>query len=156
MQWNIEPGRPRGLDHDDDDDDDNMTEQEGLGRTNCLLPLTWHGPHRKWRIQQFFYCCVCVFVTAVKFLPSRCLAMLGGYTYRHTDWWEIFFIKTGLRCHDICTKFHKDWFRHSKLNGGIHRCTDTYTNNKVISQAYFYFFHNKGRILQTVSKPIVC
>jgi hypothetical protein len=27
----------------------------------------------------------CVFVTAVTFLPSRCLAMIGGYTYRHTD-----------------------------------------------------------------------
>jgi hypothetical protein len=23
----------------------------------------------------------------------------------------------GLRCHDIRTKFHADWFRHSKVNG---------------------------------------
>jgi hypothetical protein len=27
----------------------------------------------------------CVFVTAVTFLPTRCLATIGGYTYRHTD-----------------------------------------------------------------------
>jgi hypothetical protein len=37
----------------------------------------------------------------------------------------------------IYTKFHKDWFRHSKMNGeGIHRHTD----NMVISYAYFNFF----------------
>jgi hypothetical protein len=29
----------------------------------------------------------------------------------------------GLRCRDIRTKFHKDWFRHSKVNRGIHRHT---------------------------------
>jgi hypothetical protein len=28
----------------------------------------------------------------------------------------------GLRCHDMHTKFHEEWFRHSKVNwGGIHR-----------------------------------
>jgi hypothetical protein len=32
-----------------------------------------------------------VFVTMVRFLLSRCLATVGGYTYRHTDWWEICF-----------------------------------------------------------------
>jgi hypothetical protein len=31
----------------------------------------------------------------------------------------------GLRCHDIHIKFHKDWFRHSKVDGGIY--TDTQT-----------------------------
>jgi hypothetical protein len=31
-----------------------------LGRTNRLLSLIWHRPHRKWRVQQFFYCCVCI------------------------------------------------------------------------------------------------
>jgi hypothetical protein len=61
--------------------------------------LIRHGPHWKRRVQQFFYCCVCVFVTPVTFLPSRCLATLGaiftepsrylatigGNTYTHTD-----------------------------------------------------------------------
>jgi hypothetical protein len=27
----------------------------------------------------------CVFVAAVKFLPSRCLATIGGDTYRHSE-----------------------------------------------------------------------
>jgi hypothetical protein len=33
---------------------------------------------------------VCVFVAGVTFLPSHCLAAIGGYTYRHADWWERF------------------------------------------------------------------
>jgi hypothetical protein len=31
-----------------------------------------------------------VFVAVVMFLPSPCLARIGGYTYRHTDQWEGF------------------------------------------------------------------
>jgi hypothetical protein len=34
---------------------------------------------------------VCVFATTVTFSLSCCLAMIRGYTYRHTDWWEGFF-----------------------------------------------------------------
>jgi hypothetical protein len=42
-------------------------------------------------------------------------SLIGGfYEVRHSD---------GLRWHDIHTKFHKYWFRHSKDNGGIHRHT---------------------------------
>jgi hypothetical protein len=37
-----------------------MNKQEVLGRTNCLLSLIRHGPQRKRRVQQFFYCCVCI------------------------------------------------------------------------------------------------
>jgi hypothetical protein len=35
--------------------------------------------------------------------------MGGIYEVRRLD---------GLRCHDIHTKFDKDWFRHSKVNMG--------------------------------------
>jgi hypothetical protein len=44
----------------------------------------------------------------------------------------------GVRCHDIRvhTKFHTDWFRHQKVDGGIHRHTDI----MVISLANFHFF----------------
>jgi hypothetical protein len=35
--------------------------------------------------------------------------MVGVYEVRRSD---------GLRCHDVHTRFHKDWFRHSKV---IHR-----------------------------------
>jgi hypothetical protein len=36
------------------------TTQEVLGRTNRLLSLIRHGPHWKRRVQQFFYCFVCI------------------------------------------------------------------------------------------------
>jgi hypothetical protein len=40
-----------------------------------------NGPRRKRRVQQLYFgvCIRC----AVKFLPSRCLATIGEYTYRH-------------------------------------------------------------------------
>jgi hypothetical protein len=95
----------------------------------------------------------CVFVTAVtflpshclatigRFLPSRCLAMIGGLSTSrclatigdtHTDakndgrdllirpmrWVQV-------RSRDIRTKFHKDWFWHSKVNGGGYTYTQT-------------------------------
>jgi hypothetical protein len=34
--------------------------QEGLGRTYRLPSLIRHGQHWKRRVQQFFYCCVCI------------------------------------------------------------------------------------------------
>jgi hypothetical protein len=37
-----------------------ILKQEVLGRTNRLLSLIRHGPHWKRRVQQFFYCCVCI------------------------------------------------------------------------------------------------
>jgi hypothetical protein len=39
---------------------DLITKQEVLGRTNRLFSLIRHGPHGKRRVQQFFYCCVCI------------------------------------------------------------------------------------------------
>jgi hypothetical protein len=75
--------------------------QEVLGRTNRLLSLIRHGPHWKLRVQQFFYCCVCIryrgnvsteplpsnyrgiFTEPLPsndrgFLPSHCLATIRG------------------------------------------------------------------------------
>jgi hypothetical protein len=79
----------------------------------------------------------CVFVAAVTFLQSRCLATIGEYTYRHTDRWKVFMkysveIGSGAMIY-IGTKFHKDWFSHSELIKG-----DT-QDSMVISSAYFYF-----------------
>jgi hypothetical protein len=70
--------------------------QEVLGRTKRLLSLIRHGPHRKRRVQQLFCCCMCIQcrgnvlpslcpATIGGFLPSRYLATIRGYTYRHTD-----------------------------------------------------------------------
>jgi hypothetical protein len=66
--------------------------QHVLGITNRLPSLIWHGPHRKRRIQKFFYCCVFAAVTC--FL-SHCLTTIRGYV--HTDWWEWFMEYTPLR-----------------------------------------------------------
>jgi hypothetical protein len=44
---------------------------------------------------------------------------LGG-THIQCKIWD------GLRCHDIHTNFHKYWFRHSNVIGGVH--TDTPSN----------------------------
>jgi hypothetical protein len=49
-----------GQDHLEDLGLDERITQEDLGRTNCLLSLILHGSHRKRRVQQLFYCCVCI------------------------------------------------------------------------------------------------
>jgi hypothetical protein len=70
--------------------------QEVLGRTNRLLSLIRHR-----RVQQFFYSCCRIRYcgnVSTEPLPSndtgiftetnRYLTTIGGYTYRHTNWWE--------------------------------------------------------------------
>jgi hypothetical protein len=52
--------------------------QQVLRRTNHVLSLIRHGPRWKRRVQQSSIV-VCVFVTAVTFLPSRCLATIEGF-----------------------------------------------------------------------------
>jgi hypothetical protein len=111
--------------------------QEVLGRTTRLLSLIRHGPHWKRRVQQFFYCCLCIRYrgnVSTEPLPSNDTGIFteplpsndnrmhigthklmgGNYEVRRWD---------GLRCRDIHTKFHEDWFRH--LN--------THTDSYVIS-----------------------
>jgi hypothetical protein len=77
-------------------------------------------PHRKRSAQQFFCCCVCISCRSKVFtelLPSNdrrihihTQRLMGGiYEVRRSD---------GFRCRDINTKFHEDWFRHSKADGG--------------------------------------
>jgi hypothetical protein len=86
----------------------------------AYFPLIGQGSHRKRRVQQFFYCCLCVSWRNTSFtepLPSNNWGihiqthrwMRGIYELRRWD---------GLSCHDIHTKFHKDWFRHSNIDGG--------------------------------------
>jgi hypothetical protein len=112
--------------------------QEVLGRANCLLSLIRHGPHWKRCVQQFFYCCVRVLYRGNIFtepLPSNDRGI-----HIQTDRRDFF--KLGrwdwLRCRDIHTKFHKDWFRHSKVNRGDTQA-HTHTCIKVISLSCFMF-----------------
>jgi hypothetical protein len=50
----------------------------------AYFSLIRHGPHRKRRVQQFHYRCMCIRCRST-FLPSRCLAAVGGFTYTQTD-----------------------------------------------------------------------
>jgi hypothetical protein len=93
----------------------------------AYFPFVWHGPHRKRRVQ-FFYCCVCIRCRGNSFtelLPSN---DLGGYTYRHTDWWEGFMKYTfemGSGAMIYIPSFIRNWFRHSKVDRGGYRHTQT-------------------------------
>jgi hypothetical protein len=87
-----------------------------------------------------------VFITAVTFLPSRCLAMIGGCTYRHTDWWEGFFNWSVEMGSGAVIKFYKDWLRHSKVNGGD---TQTHTQTATWSHKLTLFFQNKESRLKS-------
>jgi hypothetical protein len=57
-----------------------------------------------------------------------CLRCLRGCNVGITDGRNL--RSTSLRCaqcHDIRTKFHKDWFRHSKVVRGVYTYTHTDT-----------------------------
>jgi hypothetical protein len=74
----------------------------------AYFPLIWHGPHRKRYVQQLFYCCVCIRCRGNAF-NGRHRLMGGIYKVRR---WDPF------RCHNMHTKFRKEWFRHSKVDSG--------------------------------------
>jgi hypothetical protein len=87
----------------------------------------------------------CVFVTAVKFLPSRCLAKIGrflpsrclatigGYTYRHTDWWEGWeAVEMGSGTVIYVPSFIKTGSGIHKLIGGIHTQTATWSHRPIL------------------------
>jgi hypothetical protein len=69
----------------------------------------------------------CIFVAEVTFSLSLGLATIGGYAYRHTDWWEGLMRRDEPRCHDIYTKFHKDGSGIQKLKEG-----DTQTTHSMV------------------------
>jgi hypothetical protein len=80
----------------------------------------------------------CVFVTAVTFLPSRCLATIGD-THTDTDRWEGFFNQTvemGSCAVIYVPRFIKIGSGIQKLMGGeIHRQThiNKHTDSNVMS-----------------------
>jgi hypothetical protein len=90
------------------------------------FPLARHGPHIKRRVQQSFYYCVCTPCRGKVFTEPFLNNDRGIHIQTHRLMREISELLRwdGLSCHDIHTKFHKDFFRHSKLKGGKHRHTD--------------------------------
>jgi hypothetical protein len=106
----------------------------------------WHGPHRKRRAQQFFYCWMCI-CCPVTFSPSRGLATNGGYAYRHTEWWEGFMkyaVEMGSGAIIYIPSFVKIGSCSRKLmgRGGVHRHRQY---GDLIS--LFSFFENKESML---------
>jgi hypothetical protein len=82
-------------------------------------PLIQHRPYRKWRAQQFFYCWVCIRCCGnLEPLPSNVRGGMNIQTHRLMG--GIYDVRRWdeLRCRDIHTKFHKDLFRHSKVDRG--------------------------------------
>jgi hypothetical protein len=86
------------------------------------------------------YIVACACVATATFLQSRCLATIGGYTYRHADWWKGFVKYVAEMGSDatiyVHTKLHKDRFSHSKVDMG------GYTESMEIEQVYFHFSQN--------------
>jgi hypothetical protein len=81
--------------------------------------LIWPGHHRKWRVQQYFYSWVCIcchnnisielLARTNRRIPIQTHRLMEGiYEVCHWD---------GLKHYNTHTKFHTDWFRHSKVDG---------------------------------------
>jgi hypothetical protein len=89
-----------------------------------LLHAAWYTTYQvSWRLQAIL---------------RFCLRNLWGYNVGTTDGRD--FLITPLRWaqvpwYDICTRFHKDWFRHSNVNRGE---IQTHTDSMVILKAYFH------------------
>jgi hypothetical protein len=49
----------------------------------------WYNTTIEKNAHQFFYCFLCIRCRR-NFLPNRCLATIGLYSYRHTNWWQGF------------------------------------------------------------------
>jgi hypothetical protein len=113
--------------------------QEVLGRTNRLLSFIRHGTHWKRRVQQFFYCCVCIRYrgnVSTEPLPSN---DRGIQTHRLTTVEMVSgaviyvpsFIKIGSGVQRL-------------IRGG---CTDTHTHTEqrhLISLLYFFKIRQAG------------
>jgi hypothetical protein len=87
------------------------------------FPLVRHRPYRKRRVQQFFYCCECFLCRGKVFTdPLHSNIDIRTQAYGRHLWSALL---TWAQVHDIHTKFHKVWFRHSKADGRGY--TDTQT-----------------------------
>jgi hypothetical protein len=80
------------------------------------FPLVRHGSHRRRRVKQFFYCCVCIRCHGnffIELLPIKGRSDAGTNTQA-----DEVRLSDGLKCHNLRTEFHKDWFTHPKFDKG--------------------------------------
>jgi hypothetical protein len=77
-----------------------------------FFPLIWDGPHRKWCFQQFFYCCLCIRWGSNVFTEPMPNNDRGIHAQTHRLMEGIYELRywDELRCHNMYSKFHKDWF----------------------------------------------
>jgi hypothetical protein len=107
----------------------------------AYFPLIRHEQHRKRRLQR-------IFVAAGTSLPSFYPAIKGVIyftealprndrrnTYTDRLMGEIYEVSRW--CHDIHTKFRKDWFKHWEVNSG--RFTDTQTAWRSHKHTFIFF-----------------
>jgi hypothetical protein len=86
------------------------------------------------------YSAACIFLVAVTFLSSSCLGTILGYSQKHTNLYEEFTKYAPEMCRSamayVHTKFHRDWFRHSKVD-------NEYTGTQTARRSHS-FIQNEG------------
>jgi hypothetical protein len=100
-----------------------ITDWRNLQSTPLVWPLVaWYTEFHDDRFRHLSN----IQVSILTIWEAAVLVLLMGHKYRHTDWREdVVSHWDGLRCYDIHTEFHKEWFRDSKVIGG--GFTDTQT-----------------------------
>jgi hypothetical protein len=124
--------------------------QQVLGRTNRLLSLIRHGPHWERRVQQFFYCCVCIrhlgkisteplpsndteiFTEPFPSLPPACSLVCWTYFFDPEDGGDMFLRNVGWNSTDYTASYSRRWY--SSAIRGLPR-----QQRNHISLLYFYF-----------------
>jgi hypothetical protein len=95
------------------------------------FPLTWHGPYKNYAPNNYSIV-VYVFFAAITFRRAVAKQQQGIQIQTQTDGKDLWSTPLGWVYMPWYTKFHKDWFRHSKgdMDGG-------FTDSRVISETFF-------------------
>jgi hypothetical protein len=87
-------------------------------RKNRSPTFLWNDTDHIENVSNYFSVVAYIFIAVVTFLPSCCLAAIRKYAHRLMGGIYEVCCWDGFMFHDICTKFHKDRFRHSKVDLG--------------------------------------
>jgi hypothetical protein len=93
-----------------------------------------------------------VFVAAVKFITEILRSNDMGIHMQTHGLMEVP-PSDGFRCHDIHTEFHKDWFRHSKVDCGGD--TQTHRQNGDLINLLLFFQSEERRTIKSESGRII-
>jgi hypothetical protein len=121
-----------------------------LGRTNRLLSFDTTRTEERTTLPAILLF-LRVFAAAVMILPSRCLATITRYTYRHTDWW-VGFMKNAAQMSSgaiiIIRSFIKNVSSIQKLMGG-----QTYTHRQPadVIRLLWFLKNMESRLIKTTT-----